>query len=294
MRKVKFVYLAGFIALLGGTTAKAQQPDLLKEVADSAGARQYASAAFKSSRVINGHSMEMLGKGVLDVRILHRFGPVNDGAKEFFGLDHASMRMGFDYGLGTNLTIGVGRTSVNKEFDACVKFRAIRQAVERGWPVSVIWVSGITCHTLDWVDPERKNYFSSRLGYYHEVIIGRKFSDKFSLQLSPVFVHRNFVSLADEDNDTYALGIGGRLKFSKRMAFVVDYHPILAGRAPGTKDPLSFGIDIETGGHVFQLHFSNSAGMNEKEFITNTRDEFWKGDIRFGFNLSRVFQIRKK
>ncbi len=294
MRKSKFVYLAGLIAFLSGAAVHAQQEDLLKAVEDSTQPRQYATAAFKSTRVINGHSMEMLGKGVLDVRILHRFGPVNNGLKEFFGLDQASMRLGFDYGLLTNLTAGVGRTSSNKEFDAFVKFRPIRQSVNGGWPVSVIWISGITLHTMDFVDEERKNYFSSRIGYYHEIIIGRKFSEKFSLQLSPVFVHRNLVLLADEDNDTYALGIGGRMKLSKRIAFVVDYHPILAGRAPGTKDPFSVGFDIETGGHVFQLHFSNSSGMNEKEFVTNTKDDFWKGDIRFGFTLSRVFTLKRR
>ena len=125
MRKIKFIYLSAVMALC--STAQAQQEDLLKGVVDSAGPRQYATAAFKSSRVINGHSMEMLGKGVLDVRILHRFGPVNNGLKEFFGLDQASMRLGFDYGIGTNLTAGIGRTSVNKEFDAFLKWRPIRQ-----------------------------------------------------------------------------------------------------------------------------------------------------------------------
>lgn len=293
MRKMKIACLAGLMFLFCGNITFAQE-DLLKGVVDSTPQKHYATAAFKSSRVINGQSMEFIGKGVLDVRILHRFGPVNNGLKEFFGLDQASMRLGFDYGLGTNLTVGIGRTSVNKEFDGFLKFRPIRQSIGGGSPVSVVLVSGITLNTMDIADEERKNYFSSRIGYYHEIIIGRKFSEKFSLQLSPIFVHRNLVSLSNEDNDTYALGIGGRMKLSKRMAFVIDYHPILAGRAPGTKDPLSVGIDIETGGHVFQLHFSNSAGMNEKEFITNTRDDFWKGDIRFGFNLSRVFNLKRR
>lgn len=292
MRKITIVYL---VIMLCNVSAMAQEEDLLKQVQDSGQQKQYVTAAFKSSRVINGHSMEFIGKGVLDVRILHRFGPVNNGLKEFFGLDQASMRLGFDYGLMTNLTVGVGRTSANKEFDAFIKFRPVRQATgPGGWPFSLVWISGITLHTLDWIDEERKNYFSSRIGYYHSLIIGRKFSEKFSLQLTPTYVHRNLVLGADEDNDTYALGIGGRMKLSKRFAFVIDYHPILAGRAPNTKDPFSVGFDIETGGHVFQLHFSNSAGMNEKEFITNTTDDFWKGDIRFGFNLSRVFTLKRR
>ena len=147
---------------------------------------------------------------------------------------------------------------------------------------------------MKWADTTRKNYFSSRVAYYNEVVIGRKFSNAFSLQLSPIMVHRNLVTNANDENNTWALGIGARLKLSKRTAFVVDYHPILSGREPGTKDPLSMGFDIETGGHVFQLHFSNSTGMNEKAFLTGTTSDFWKGDIRFGFNLSRVFQVANK
>jgi uncharacterized beta barrel domain-containing protein DUF5777 len=286
---MKRILLAGCLTLLA-SAIKAQDDDLLKLVKDSATQKNYARNAFKSSRVINGHSMEMLGKGVLDVRILHRFGMVGDGAKELFGLDHASMRLGFDYGLGTNLTVGVGRSTLNKEFDGFIKYRPLRQVVD-GFPFSVVLVSGVTVFTTDWAEPDRDNHFSSRVGYYHEVIIGRKFSNLFSFQVSPLLVHRNLVTGADQDNNTIAIGLGARLKFSKRVAFVVDYHPIVSGREPGTKDPLSAGFDIETGGHVFQLHFSNSAGMNEKEFITGTRDDFFKGDVRFGFNLSRVFQV---
>jgi len=293
---MKRTQLAWLIVLLTGNAAAlhAQDEDLLQLVPDAA-KKEYVTSAFKSSRVINGHSMEFLGKGVLDVRILHRFGQVNNGVKEFFGLDQASMRMGFDYGVLTNLTVGVGRTSTNKELDAFVKFRPVRQSKGPGsFPFSIVWVSGITLFTGDFADEERKNHFSSRIGYYHEVIIGRKFSEIFSLQVSPLLVHRNLVAAAAEENDTWALGLGGRVRLTKRVAFVADYHPVLAGRRTGTKDPLSLGFDIETGGHVFQLHFSNSAGMNEKEFITNTTGDFWKGDIRFGFNLSRVFTLKRK
>jgi hypothetical protein len=294
MTKITNILLTAFIIVVAGNTLHAQEQDLLKLVKDSTNKeKQWSTGAFKSTRVINGQSMELLGKGVLDVRILHRFGLISDGANQFFGLDEASMRMGFDYGLTNNLTIGVGRSTLNKELDAFLKWRLLRQS-DDGLPFSLVWVSGITVHTMKWADTTRKNYFSSRVGYYHEVIIGRKFSNAFSLQLSPIMVHRNLVTNADDENNTFALGIGARLKLSKRTAFVVDYHPILAGREPGTKDPLSVGFDIETGGHVFQLHFSNSTGMNEKAFLTGTTDDFWKGDIRFGFNLSRVFQVKKR
>lgn len=296
MKRITYTLLATCFVLLAGEKIQAQQnEDLLKLVKeDSVKKKEWATGAFKSSRVINGQSMEMIGKGVLDVRILHRFGLVSNGAKEFFGLDQASMRLGFDYGLGTNLTVGVGRSTLNKEIDAFFKYRPIRQGYGGGSPVSILWVSGITVNTLPWTDTTRKNYFSSRVAYYHEIIIGRKFSEAFSLQVSPIMVHRNLVTNADDKNNLWALGIGARMKLSKRTAFVVDYHPILSGREPGTKDPLSMGFDIETGGHVFQLHFSNAVGMNEKAFLTGTTYDFWRGDIRFGFNLSRVFQVAKR
>jgi hypothetical protein len=251
--------------------------------------------AFKSSRVINGHSIEFLGKGVLDVRILHRFGDVSEGVRNLFGLDQANMRFGFDYGILNNLTVGVGRSNVGKELDGFIKFCPVWQTSGPGaFPFSVVLVSGVTLGTQSWSDTTRKNYFSSRMAFYHEVILGRKFNERFSLQVSPVFVHRNLVQLATDKNDVYALGVGARFKLSKRVAFVADYHYIAKGLDKKVyKDPLSLGFDIETGGHVFQLHFSNATGMNEKAFITNTTGKWGKGEVRFGFNLSRVFTVRR-
>jgi hypothetical protein len=258
--------------------------------------KEYITNAFKSTRVINGHSMEFVGKGVMDVRILHRFGPVNSGFNNLFGLDQANMRFGFDYGVLKSLMVGIGRSNVGKEWDGYIKFRPIWQA-EGGtwpWPVSVVIVTGGTITTAPWADPNRKNFFTSRMAFYNEVIIGRKFSERFSLQVSPLLVHRNIVALATDKNNIYAVGIGARFKLSRRTAFVVDYHYIASGLDKTVyKDPLSVGFDIETGGHVFQLHFSNATGMNEKAFITNTTNQWGKGEIRFGFNLSRVFTVAK-
>ncbi len=258
--------------------------------------KEYISNAFKSSRVINGHSMEFIGKGVLDVRILHRFGVVNTGFKNLFGLDQANMRLGFDYGLGKSLTVGIGRSNVGKELDGFIKYRPIWQAKggKGASPVSVVLVTGMTYTTAAWADPNRENFNTSRMAFFNEVIIGRKFNERISLQLTPAFVHRNLVELASEANNVYALGIGGRVKLTKRMAFVVDYSYVISGLDKTIyQDPLSIGIDIETGGHVFQLHFSNSIGMNEKTFLTQTTNSWGKGEIRFGFNLSRVFTVAK-
>ena len=269
-----------------------QDTSLLKAEDFNPPKKEFVTNAFKSSRVINGHSMEFIGKGVLDVRILHRFGTINDGASEFFGLDHASMRIGLDYGLGKNLTVGIGRTTFKKEFDGFLKWRPVRQAIG-GSPFSWVLVAGISVYSDKNTDPQKDVKLSSRTGYYYQSIFGRKFSPRFSFQLSPTLVHRNVVPEGDV-NDLYALGIGSRFKLSKRTAFVVDYFPVL-NRPSGstTKNSLSIGFDIETGGHVFQLHFSNTSGMNERAFIADTRDSWGQGEIRFGFNLSRVFTIVK-
>lgn len=277
------------------TTSVFAQQDLLTLVnKPDAKQKHYVTGAFKSTRVINAQSMELLGKGVLDVRILHRFGLISSGINNLYGLDQANMRLSFDYGLFKNLMIGVGRSDVEKELDGFIKYRPIQQSVDgpHSSPVSVVLVAGITLTTRPWTDTSQKYFFSNRLAYYYEIIIGRKFNEIFSMQIAPVMVHRNIVPLATDPNDTYALEIGARLKISKRTALVVDYHHIFSGLDMSIyKDPLSVGVDIETGGHVFQLHFSNATGLNEKQFITNTTNSWWKGEIGFGFNLSRVFTI---
>ena len=272
------------------------QDDLLKLVDSSKPAKEYVSRAFKSSRVINGHSMEMIPKGNMDFRILHRFGLVNTGVNNLWGLDQATMRFGFDFGLLRDLTIGIGRSTVNKEWDGFIKYRAVQQSKGPGsFPISIVGVAGMTYSTMPWSDPNRENFTSSRIAYYGLIIFGRKFNDYLTLQVSPTMVHRNLVPLETDENDAYAVGLGGRLKLSRRVAFVLDYHYIIAGVDKDIySNPLSMGVDIETGGHVFQLHFSNSQGMNEKAFITNTTDKWSKGEVRFGFNLSRMFVIDKK
>lgn len=289
-------YLLTLTILCIGISLHAQD-DLLSMVDSSGDQKEYVTSAFKSTRVINGHSMDMLGKRVLDVRILHRFGLVNEGIDNFFGLDEASMRMGFDYGITKDLTIGVGRSTLAKELDGFIKYRPLQQSTGAGAiPVSIVVIAGSTLTNQKFAEDAQFTDVKHRMAYYTQLIIGRKFSEGFSLQLAPIYVHRNLVSkLNDEDHDTYALGIGSRLKLTKRVAFVADYHLVASGLNKEVfKNPLSLGFDIETGGHVFQLHFSNSMGMNEKAFLTGTTERWDKGDIRFGFNLSRVFTLGGK
>ena len=306
MRKELFVSTLLLFICLGASSQdttkqkKTEDTDISKLLeeqlkAEDKNKTQFVSATFKTTRLVNGHTIETTGKGVLDVKISHRFGPLGGplgGAYNFFGLDVATMRMGFDYALGKNVTIGVGRTTFKKELDGFIKWRPVRQATG-GSSFSWVLVTGMSVYTFKNTDPQNKASFSSRVGYYYQSIFGRKFSKRFSLQLSPTLVHRNKVETGDV-NDIYAIGIGSRFKLSKRTAFVIDYFPVFnRPKNSITKDAFSVGFDIETGGHVFQLHFSNATGMNERAFITDTQDSWGRGEIRFGFNLSRVFTVKK-
>src|SRR4030095_15340477 len=242
------IFITAVVLLVTLHPLHAEDSSVLRDIEPATTKREYVPNAFKSSRVINGHSMELIGKGVLDVRILHRFGRISEGVSEWFGLDQASMRMGFDYGLGKNLTVGIGRTTFKKEWDGFVKWRMIRQA-KGGSPFSLVVVGGVSAYTLKNTDPQKDIALSSRVGYYYQSIFGRKFTERFSLQLSPTLVHRNEVEAGDV-NDVFALGIGTRFKLSKRTAFVIDYFPVLNRPANSTTtNSLSVGFDIETGGH---------------------------------------------
>ncbi len=291
----KIIHIIIWLFTLSNTKILAQDLMSLLE-SETPKKKEFVKNAFKSTRVINSHSLEFAGAGVLDVRILHRFGRVNGGAYEAFGLDQARIRLGFDYGISNRLMIGVGRSSYKKEIDGFVKYRLLWQANGKGGlPFSAILVAGITSNMMKWEDPERKNYYTSRLGYYYQMVIGSKISSAFSLQLSPTLVHRNLVDSIKYKNDVYAIGLGTRLKLTGSLAMTLDYYYQLPHQMPGNiKQPLSIGFDIETGGHVFQLHFTNALGMNERVLVTETDGKWGKGDIHFGFNISRVFTIKNK
>lgn len=298
MKIRNFIIGSLFSVALFSFHSAAAQDDLLGELGDEQEEVERVKNAFKSTRVIASHSLEHVAGGVLDFRIMHRFGSLKGGSYEAFGLDAATIRLGLDYGITDRLTLGIGRSSLYKEVDGFLKYRAVWQS--RGGkniPVSVILVSGVTRNGLKWSDPNRDNYETSRLGYYHQVIVGRKFSDAFSFQIAPVMVHRNLVAQTTDKHDTYHLEIGSRIKFTKRIALTIDYFYGPKGQfneSLGITNPLSLGFDIETGGHVFQLHFTNAPAMTEKTFLTENTGSWDKGDIHFGFNISRVFTLDRK
>ncbi len=252
------------------------------------------TGTFKSTRVINAHSTEMLHKGELDFRIMHRFGVFKNGFKDLFGLDFASMRMSFDYGINDKLMVGVGRSTILKDLDIFVKARILQQTKgDKQIPVSLLIATGYIVTTQESFATVKPT-FGDRSSYYVQLIAGRKFNSNFSMQLSPLLVHNNSTLNPTDDNTIFGLGGGLRYKVSKRIALMVDYHHAFGQLDNAITNPLSLGVDIETGGHVFQLHFSNATGMNEKGYLTQTTGKFFKGDIRFGFNLSRIFNVGKK
>lgn len=269
------------------------EDDLLSLLGEEEETTDYATASFKTTRVINAHSLENTAKGVLDLKISHRFGFLNTGIYELFGLDGATMRFGFDYGVNDRLMVGWGRSTVEKAYDSFVKYKILRQSTgKKNMPITLAVMSGISVNTLRWQNPDRPNYFTSRLSYTHQIIVGRKFSEKFTLQLMPTVVHRNLVRTIEEANDVYTLGAAFRQKLTKRMAINGEYFYVLPNQlANGYVNSFSIGFDIETGGHVFQLHFTNSTAMTEKGVITETSGDWLNGDIHFGFNVSRVFTV---
>jgi hypothetical protein len=266
---------------------------LLDQVGKDEEEIEYAKYSFKTNRVINLHSLESTAKGVMDFKISHRFGVVDDNFYDLFGLDQATQRFGFDFGVTDDLSVGVNRNSVRKAYDAFVKYRILHQSTgKRNMPVTLAVLSSMAIETQRWADPTRENYFSSRLFYTNQIIVGRKFNDMFSLELLPTVVHRNLVATKAEKNTVFALGVGGRVRLNRRVTFNGEYVYVPTGQlAAGMSNSLSLGFDIETGGHVFQLHFTNSTSMSEYAVVTQTENPWGKNAVRFGFNVSRVFTL---
>lgn len=252
----------------------------------------YSTETFYSSRIVNSHTTECIEKKTLDFRINHRFGDVSQGYDNFFGLDNATMRMSFDYGITDNINIGIGRSTFQKTLDGFAKYRFLRQIEENGnMPISAAYAVAIT---MDGTKPpaNRKNYFTSKLGYMHQLVIARKFSDKFSAQLMPTLIHRNLIDSTKYSNDVYSLGVGLRQKILPSITLNVEYFLVAPNQISDQfTDPLSIGIDINTGWHTFQLHVTNATGTFERAAITQTTNRWKNGNLHFGFNLSREFQL---
>ncbi|HET8736987.1 MAG TPA: DUF5777 family beta-barrel protein [Pricia sp.] len=265
------------------------QDDLLDEIDTVAISDGYEIAAFKGLKLINLETTKMVSKKQFFFVVSHRFGSVKTGIEDFFGLDQAVTRLNFIYGISDGINVGISRSSFQKTYEASLKLRLARQAPS-GFPVTLVWFNSIQFNGLLDDDELPGLEFEHRLGYASQLLVSRKVSRNVSLELAPTYFHDNLVPLAGQDNSQFALGLGGRFKFSKRSAINVDYglHLNRAGNSPYV-NPLSVGLDIETGGHVFQLHFTNAQPMIINNFLGEATGDWGRGNVYFGFNILRVF-----
>ncbi|HIE73940.1 MAG TPA: hypothetical protein EYQ06_06735 [Flavobacteriales bacterium] len=278
------------LIMLSSIFAKAQ--DGLLSLLEVDNEPMYISSTFKGKKVVNGQSVEILSKGVLQFQIQHRFGALNSGFYNLFGLDNSQIRLGFDYGIKDWMSVGLGRSSALKTIDASTKIRLKRQSKgSKEFPVTVAINSAIFIKQYRWSETKEETFeLSNQLSFAHQILIARKINRDLSVQLSPTLVHYNLVNYA-EKNDRISLGFGARQKLTNRISVNAEYFMQINGKI--NNDVLSFGFDIETGGHVFQLHLSNSPAMIESSFIHETKGDWEQGDIYFGFNISRVFTIKE-
>jgi hypothetical protein len=253
------------------------------------------AATFKTTRIVTGHSIESMKEGQLEFRISHRFGRVNSGVDNFFGIDQSTIYLGLEYGVTDWLELGIGRTPNEKIVNSFVKVGLLSQSAgDYSKPVSISYLGAMGVKTGKWDYPTRTDFFSNRLTFAHQLLIAHKFNEELSLQLTPTMIHNNLVPTVLDDHDIYAMGIGGRYKISSRVSVNVEYFYCLRPTWNISNDftnALSVGFDIETGGHVFQIMLSNSLGMIEKHYISENTGSWTKGDIHIGFNISRVFTM---
>lgn len=291
-------YFCLILLLIGVSRLHAQDSTLLNMLNDSMAAhpkKTYVMGTFKAEHIVNTQTIESPAAGNLNFVIQHRFGTLNSGSYNFFGLDNATLRLGLDYGITDDLDVGVGRSSYLKTFDGYLKYKLLKQTEGRQMPVSVSILGTVTNFTQDITDETFLNT-TYRTSYSVELLIARKFSRSLSLQVTPTYLYYNYVPTSMDKNSVFALGLGGRIKITKRMSINAEYDIVPTGQVVSTSvhNSLSLGWDIETGGHVFQLVFTNSQSMLATQYLAQTTGTWGKGDIYFGFNISRNFNLKKK
>ena len=276
------------------------QDDLLNDLESDVVQDNTVIATFKGLKIVNFESTKLASSKDLFLVIAHRFGSVKYGFNDFFGLDNAVTQIKFIYGVNEWLNIGVARSSYTKKYGVHAKYRLLQQRKD-GFLVSVVGYNLITANTSLEENQFPNIEFSDRLTYTSQILIARKFSESFSFLIAPTYIHENLATRSrevmdgetttyDEDHNQYAVGFGGRYKLSKRWSLNVDYGLHLnRNKNSNFRNPFSVGFDLETGGHVFQMHFTNAQAMFEEGYIVNAQGDWSTGDIFFGFNLSRVF-----
>lgn len=294
-----------FLCLFAWHTIHAQNDlEKLMEEESQVPKREPVTSSFKGTRLMNFHTLETLGPKTLEFIISHRFGAINSGANNLWGLEGpATIRFALEYGINRRLMTGLGRSSAGKLIDGYLKYRVLRQTTDNKMPISLTAIGSVnltTQNTLingDASGMEKYPYFTNRLVYMAQLIIGRKFSPSFSLQVSPTYIHYNMVPQIMDRNDMYAVVVAGRCKLTKRFALTGEYSFRINNYSPDYKNfhnSASLGVDIETGGHVFQLFLANSFAINEILVVPYTNTTWKNGGIRLGFNITRSFAPGQK
>ena len=265
-----------------------------------------AFQTFKDTRVINTHSTEVLGKGILDIRIGHRFGDMfgdRGGWETFYGLETArDVLIGGEYGISDNVMIGLSRTKgagdLKQNVNGLFKWRFIHQDDEANLPISAAF-TGTTSISTQPANDEGTSVtsfpeFTHRMTFHTSFLIARKFNDAISLQIGGGFTHRNLV-LENGDNDILNFSLAGRFQLTSSLGLILDANFPIAStitKDNGHHPALGLGIEYETGGgHIFQINLTNSSGMMETDFIPYTRSDISKGEVRLGFTISRLFVV---
>ncbi|RUT72172.1 hypothetical protein D0817_00710 [Flavobacterium cupreum] len=262
------------------------QDDLLKDLDSTQVEPTYSTATFKALQLVTLQTTKMAAKKEFYFVVSHRFGTVKDGFDSFFGLDNATTKLGGIYGVTDWLSVSLSRHTLNKMYETGVKYRMARQ--DASFPVDIVGYSVADINTFLEKDQYPGLEFKHRMTYVQQLLVSRKVSEKLSLELVPSFIHKNLHNPAIENDNQFSFGGGGRYKITKRLSVNLEYMHNF-DTPDFYKNPLSVGLDIETGGHVFQLIFTNSQAMNESGYLTNASGDWGKGDFFFGFNLYRVF-----
>ncbi|MFC4476336.1 DUF5777 family beta-barrel protein [Flavobacterium chungangensis] len=262
------------------------QDDLLKSLDSTQTEESYSTATFKALQLVTLQTTKMPAKKEFYFVVSHRFGTVKDGFDSFFGLDNATTKLGGIYGVTDWLSVSLSRHTLNKMYETGLKYRVARQ--NDNFPLDIVGYSVADINTFLEKDQYPGLEFKHRLTYVQQVLISRKISEKFSLELVPSFIHKNLYTPDIERDNQFSFGGGGRYKITKRLSVNLEYMHNF-DKPDFYKNPLSVGLDVETGGHVFQLIFTNSQSMSESGYLTNASGDWGKGDFFFGFNLYRVF-----
>ncbi|QBN18321.1 DUF5777 family beta-barrel protein [Flavobacterium nackdongense] len=283
----KIVYFFCFFFCFGIAQA---QDDLLKELdSDSIAKSQITAAAFKGLQICTMQSTKLASKGEWYFLVAHRFGDLTEGFDNFFGFDNALTKIGGLYGVTNWLTVGLSRHTLNKNYELTAKYKLANQE-EQGFPVTIVGYNTMDINTKLSTDefPELKG--TDRMAFSTQLLISRKITTGFSMEIVPIYIHKNLYEPLSEEVDNFLLAGGGRYKISKRISINAEYALRLnANDSSFYHNPATIGLDIETGGHIFQLVFSNSQAMNDVSYFTNANGISDGKGIYFGFNLYRVF-----